>query len=215
MQISIASWVSSQERLRRAPCTAVILSVIWLMFGVELFTHALGQPAMLLRLGALPTAGVAHGEYWRLLTYALLHSGWWHIGLNTALLLLTGPVVERALGARSTLAINLLGAVFGGAAALLAHLGKPATFEVGASGAFFALLGAALVVAWPQRPLNSSRIYRRLRTVLIIGLAISWLPGISMAAHLAGLAVGSIYAVAKRYWTKTKTLSTVDPERWG
>jgi rhomboid protease GluP len=189
-------------RLRRIPCTAGMLVVIWMMFGVEVFTHALGHPATLLHLGALPTTGIVHGEYWRLLSYALLHSGWWHIGLNTALLLLAGPVVERALGARATLAISLLGAILGGVAVLFVHHGEPASYEVGASGAFFALLGAGLMVAWRQPPSGSLRLYRRLRTVLIIGLAISFAPGVSMAAHLSGLAVGSIHALAMRFWKK-------------
>jgi rhomboid protease GluP len=189
-------------RLRRVPCTAGMLLVIWTMFGVELSTRALGHPATLLRLGALPTAGIVDGEYWRLLSYALLHAGWLHIGVNTVLLLLTGPVVERALGARSTLAISLLGAIMGGVAVLFAHHGKPAAFEVGASGAFYALLGAGLVVAWNRPVSDSFRTYRRLLAVLIVGISTSFPPGVSLAAHLAGLAVGSIYAIGMHFWKK-------------
>lgn len=186
------------QDLRDLPCTSGMLAIIWLMFGVELFAHAPGNAAMLARLGALTTAGVARGEYWRLLSYALLHSGWWHIALNTILLLIAGPVVERALGARSTWVISLLGAVLGGMAVLSVHYGDPALLEVGASGAFFALLGAALGMTWRQPATDVARIYRRLRTVLLIGVAISFAPGVSMAAHLAGLAVGGVYALLAR-----------------
>lgn len=200
MRMAIANQAGLWSSLRRSPCTAGMLAVIWSMFGVELLTHAIGHPEQLLRLGALPTAGIVRGEYWRLLTYALLHSAWWHIGLNTILLLMTGPVVERTSGARMTLVVSLSGAVLGGMAVLLVHRHDPASFEVGASGAFFALLAAALVLTWRHSFAPSARIYRRLRTVLIAGLAISFAPGVSLAAHVAGLVAGGACALAMRRW---------------
>lgn len=199
MSVSTERLSAAWKKLCDLPCTSSMLVAIWLMFGVELIAHAPGNTVTLAKLGALTAAGVARGEYWRLLSYALLHSGWWHIGLNTILLLIAGPVVEQALGARSTLIISLLGAVLGGVAILFVHHGDPALLEVGASGAFFALLGAALGAAWQGRAMDASRIYRRLRTVLVIGVAISFVPGVSMAAHLAGLVVGGVYAWARRY----------------
>lgn len=186
--------------IRRYPCTTWIMVAIWLMFVVELVTHALGNQDMLLRLGALPTNGIRHREYWRLWTYALLHSGWWHIAINSYLLLMAGPPVERTLGARSTVVIGNMGAALGGAAILLAHHADKASIELGASGALFAFLGAGLVMTWQRSPAHPSRTHRYLRTILIVGLAISFIPGISMAAHLAGLAAGTIYALAVRYW---------------
>lgn len=178
--------------LRAAPCTALLLAAIWLMFAVELLMHAPGNDAMLLRLGGLPEGGIARHEYWRLLSYALLHSGWWHIALNTVLLVLCGPVVERALGKWWTLLIVLAGAAGAGAAMLLAHHGGDTSIGVGASGFCFALLGAALI-ATRRDPASST--HRRLRTILFVGIAISFLPGVSLAAHIAGLAIGSFTAL--------------------
>jgi rhomboid protease GluP len=191
------------KTMRRFPCTASMLIAIWLMFVVELHMHALGNQAMLLRLGALSADSIVHRQYWRLLTYALLHSAWWHIGLNTFLLLMAGPVIESALGARSTLVISILGALLGGMAIVLVHRGETASIGVGASGASFALLGAGVVMTWQRPPESPPRVYQRLRTILIVGLVISFIPGISMAAHLAGVAVGCAYALATRYWART------------
>lgn len=187
---------------RRSPyCTLGMLAAIWSMFAVEGATHALGRPDRLLHLGALPTAGIVRGEYWRLLTYALLHAGWWHIGLNSALVLMTGPVVERAAGARMTSIVAVLGTVLGGVAVLIVHHHDPASYEVGASGAFFALLAAAMTLTWRRPPAAPDRTYRRLRTVLIVGMVISFFPGVSLAAHLAGLASGAACAFAWRRWS--------------
>jgi membrane associated rhomboid family serine protease len=169
-----------------------MLTAIWLTFAVELHFHALGNQAMLLRLGALPMDALQRGEPWRLFTYALLHSAWWHIALNTLLFVVAGAVVERVLGSWLTLFIAILSAVLGGAAILLVHHGQGRTIELGASGATFALLAAALVVTrrpWPAKP---SRTFRCLRTFALVGFAISFLPRISMAAHVAGAMVGAV-----------------------
>jgi membrane associated rhomboid family serine protease len=194
---------SASLDLRKLPCTVSMLTAIWLVFAVELHFHALGNQAMLLRLGALPMNAMQRGEPWRLLTYALLHSAWWHIGLNTLLLLVAGPVVERALGSWFTLFIAVLGAALGGAAILLVHHGHGPTVELGASGAFFALLAAALVVSWRPRPAKPSPTYRVLRTYVLAGFAISFLPGISMAAHVAGAAAGAVLS-----WMKQRAKTT-------
>lgn len=201
------SFSSAREFLRRFPCTAVVLAAIWSMFAVELLTHALGNRSALLHLGALSTAGIRQHDYWRLFTYALLHSGWWHIGLNTLLLALCAPTVERSMGSWRTLAIILLGAVLGGVGILIAHRQASPSIEVGASGACFALLGTALALTWRRGRGSSSRLSRRFVVVLIIGLAFSLLPGISMAAHLAGLAVGIALA---RVW-RVNTYGTNHP----
>lgn len=165
------------------------------MFVVELVLRAPGDQAVLLRLGALPGQGIVDGQYWRLLTHAGLHAGWWHIALNTALLLIAGPPAERWLGSWRCLGVALLGAVLGGVATLLVQHGA-GTLSVGASGAFFALLGAACVAG--QVSAQSTGMRRRLWITLTVGLLYSCMPGVGMAAHLAGLVVGSATVLSSR-----------------
>lgn len=80
---------------------------------------------------------------WRIITVTLVHSGFWHIGLNMLALWFMGRSLEPLLGRWRFLALYLISAVGGSvAAALLA----PNISVVGASGAIFGLFGALLVI---------------------------------------------------------------------
>lgn len=80
---------------------------------------------------------------WRVLTVALVHSGFWHVGLNMLALWFIGRSLEPLLGAGRFLLLYLLSAAGGSVAvALLA----PNVGVVGASGAIFGLFGALLVI---------------------------------------------------------------------
>lgn len=190
-----ASAGTSRFQLRtllvRAPCTTVALALIWSMFIVELALHAPEHQDVLLRLGALPGAGITPAQSWRLLAHALLHAGWWHIALNTILLLIAGPPLERWLGRGGWIVTALLGAVFGGVATLLAQHGA-GSVSVGASGALFALLFAACLLSSTSNA--SFGLRRRLWITLAIGLLYSFMPGVGLAAHLGGMAVGAAVA---------------------
>lgn len=106
-------------------CTwLVIVNVV--VFLIQLFTtrrHEGGSSpftdALLLNVGS-----VLHGEVWRLLTYAFLHSesNVYHIVFNMLFLWWFGRDVEDLYGPREFLAIYLLGAIAGGVAFCLAAL---------------------------------------------------------------------------------------------
>ncbi|MET1024943.1 MAG: rhomboid family intramembrane serine protease [Pseudoxanthomonas sp.] len=175
--------------LSRIPCTLVTLALIWAMFIVELSLHAPGHQDVLVRLGALPGEGFTPAQSWRLLAHALLHAGWWHLGLNTALLLIAGPPLERWLGPTRWIFTALLGAVSGGLAGLLAMHGA-GSVAIGASGAFFALLFAACLRSGPCHA--SPGLRRRLWITLTAGVLYSLMPGVGLAAHVGGMAVGAV-----------------------
>jgi membrane associated rhomboid family serine protease len=101
----------------------------------EPFTNAL----------ALSAAKVLHGEVWRLLTYAFLHStgNIWHIVFNMVTLWFFGRQIEDERGPREFLAFYLLSAVVSGVvyvAAVLVGLHHAGGIAVGASGAVIAVL---------------------------------------------------------------------------
>src|SRR5258708_10459010 len=56
---------------------------------------------------------LAGKQYYRLVTAALLHAGWWHLGLNVVGLLAFGPTVESVLG-RGQYLLVYLGSIVGG-----------------------------------------------------------------------------------------------------
>ena len=78
------------------------------------------------------TAGVAHGEWWRLLTASFLHYGLLHIGLNMFSLYFAGSILEQVIGHWRFLLLYLVSGIAGSAGALL---WSPNALTVGASGA--------------------------------------------------------------------------------
>lgn len=126
---------------------------------------------------------VEHGDYWRLITATFLHFGLTHLAVNMLSLYLIGSSVEQALGRWRYLAVYLVSGLGGSLAVLLF---TPNVWSAGASGAVFGLLGAAAVLM-----IRHKQNLNALIGILVLNLAISFMPGISMAAHLGGLAVGA------------------------
>src|ERR671934_241168 len=87
--------------------------------------------------------GVAHGQWWRLITAAFLHYGPIHLGLNMLALYWIGTPVETYLGRWRYLLLYLVSGLAGSAGALVV---TPTSPTVGASGAIFGILGAALIL---------------------------------------------------------------------
>lgn len=134
--------------------------------------------------------GVADGEYYRLLTAAFLHGGMFHLLLNMYALFLFGPALERAFG-RTRFTILYLISALGGTAASYAF-SNPIDSSLGASGAVFGLMGALLVVG---RRLGTDP--RAVLLLLSINLLAGFfIPRIDWRAHLGGLIVGTLCALA-------------------
>lgn len=122
---------------------------------------------------------------WRILTAAIVHSGFWHVGLNMLALWMVGRVLEPMIGSGRFLATYLLSAAGGSVAVALLAFGTPV---VGASGAIFGLFGALLVIG-RSIGANMTGLY----VVLGINLVLGFIPGMSISwqAHVGGLAVGA------------------------
>jgi membrane associated rhomboid family serine protease len=164
----------------------------------------LGPDGLAYRLqdpGTLPPgfhlAGVAHGEWYRLITSAFLHQppgqgtfGVLHILMNMYSLWLFGRVIEVQLGRIRFLALYLLSAVGG---SVLGYLISPTEAALGASGAIFGLVGAYFLMTRRMHsdPLGGGR--------QLIGSVI-WLvasAGItSWQGHLGGLLTGLLLGTA-------------------
>jgi membrane associated rhomboid family serine protease len=142
------------------------------------------------RQGVLFGPLVADGEWWRLLTGGFLHGGLLHLGLNMYALWFLGQLLEPALG-RVQFALLYFVSLLGGSLGVM--LLSPDAPTVGASGAIFGLLGAALVFG---RSRGMDVMASGLGPILLINLAITFLiPNISIGGHLGGLAAGALAAV--------------------
>lgn len=143
-------------------------------------------------------------EPWRLLTSALVHSGFWHLGLNMLALWMIGSSLEPLLGRARFLTLYVLGALGGSVAVAL--LSFPQTV-VGASGAIFGLFGALLVIG---RHIGAN--ITGIAVILAINLAIGFIPGfnVSWQAHVGGLAAGAAIGLvyARTRSVRQKTLQT-------
>src|SRR5438132_13041397 len=67
----------------------------------------------------LSVADLAQGQWWRLLTYGLVHYGLLHLGMNLYGHLALGRLVERMFGSARFLVLYLLSDLGGGVAVAL------------------------------------------------------------------------------------------------
>lgn len=134
--------------------------------------------------------GVAEGEWWRMLTAAFLHGNLIHLGMNMLLLWWIGAPVEEVLGRGRFLALYVASALAGSAGALLL---SPDAFTVGASGAIFGILGAALVFERQGlHVLGGSAL-----SIIVLNLVLTFaVPNISIGGHLGGLVGGALCGLA-------------------
>jgi membrane associated rhomboid family serine protease len=133
-------------------------------------------------------------EPWRMITAGFVHSpdSFWHILLNAYSIYIFGRVIEPMLGSIRFLVLYLV-SIFGGSAMVL-WLSEPVVPVVGASGAFFGLMGAYLIMLRAIGD-NSGLLVGLIAVNLAFGFLV---PGISWQGHLggllAGMAVTAVYA---------------------
>ena len=155
--------------------------------------------------GALYGPLVAQGEWYRLITAAFLHYGPIHLGLNMLALYWIGRPLEDWLGPLRFLLLYLVAGLAGSAGALIAN---PTAVTVGASGAIFGILGAAIVLERQKTyVLGGSAI-----TLLVVNLAFTFaVPGISIGGHLGGLAGGALAILAlSQFGKRSAVYSRID-----
>jgi membrane associated rhomboid family serine protease len=147
-----------------------------------------------------PFGGLADGEWWRLITAAFLHGSVIHIGMNMLVLWIIGAPIEQAIGRGRFIALYLVSGLAGSAGALLLD---PDAITVGASGAIFGLLGAALIFEWQKSyVLGGSAL-----SLLIINVIFTFtIPNISIGGHLGGLAGGALGALALSRFGQTHAI---------
>jgi len=142
---------------------------------------------------------VWRGEIWRVFTYAFLHANLTHLLVNMFALYSLGSFLESLLGGRRYLAVYCASAVGGGLATAIAGglrvaFGGLPSYTVGASGAIWGLMGATLALVLSRRRVLPRLIARGLRqrllVVLVINVALSFVPGIDLYAHFGGGLVG-------------------------
>jgi membrane associated rhomboid family serine protease len=129
---------------------------------------------------------VANGDWWRLITDAFLHASLIHIAFNMYFLWFVGTAVEHVLGRGRFLLVYLVSGLAGSAGALVVN---PTTPTVGASGAIFGILGAALILERQRNYVLGGQALGLIVINLILGFVIA---NISVGGHVGGLIGGAL-----------------------
>jgi len=149
-----------------------------------------GLGSSLLSDGSVSRGAVDSGEYWRILTAGFLHTGFLHLAFNMFGLYILGGLLEPAIGRLRFAIIYFVSLLAGSFGALLL---EPTAPTVGASGAIFGLMGAAVVVM-RQRGMNPME--SGLGLWIGLNLLITFtIPNISIGGHIGGLLGGALAAL--------------------
>ncbi len=138
--------------------------------------------------GFIPIAkhGVAHGEWWRLISAAFLHYGPFHLAINMYSLFFAGTLLEQVIG-RWRFALLYVGSGIAGSAGAI--LISPDSVTVGASGAIFGILGALFVLERKGSIMTGGQVAALIVLNLIFTFAVS---NISVGGHIGGLIGGVV-----------------------
>jgi membrane associated rhomboid family serine protease len=136
-------------------------------------------------------AGVANGEWWRLITSAFLHYGPFHLAINMVSLYFAGSILEQVIGRWRYLLLYLVSGLAGAAGALY---WTPNGLTVGASGAIFGILGALLVLERRGSIATGGQVAGLIVLNLVITFA--YHSSISVGGHVGGLIGGLVLMLA-------------------
>lgn len=182
--------------------TQALLAVIAVVFVLT----QIDQQTLFVRFGLRPL-DVGAGQWWRLITSGFLHAGIVHVAFNAILLWRLGEMLEGALGHERFFALFTIGLAGGGAGVMvlswltvatdlwmLPVIGRvlataPWGLTVGASGAVFGLMGAAMI-GMRNRGINPWR--TDIGTLVLLNLVITvvFSSAISVGGHGGGLLAG-------------------------
>lgn len=191
----------------RSAVTPILLiaTVGWFLVGMAIAWRAGvsptdylrgGEPAEMLKLGAVNGTQLLRGEGWRLVSAMFLHYGAVHLVCNMVSLAMLGPRAEAFWGRWRFAAIYAISGLAGSCLAMALH---PTGVLAGASGAIFGVSASMIVwlIRYREHLGNSldENWMRRVGFVLLMSALVSMVPGISWQAHLGGALAGAGLAV--------------------
>ncbi|WP_370380460.1 rhomboid family intramembrane serine protease [Catenulispora sp. GAS73] len=153
--------------------------------------------------------GVAHGEWYRMITSAFVHIlpnqpplGPMHILFNMLSLWMFGVVVEQQIGKVRYIAAYLLSAL--GGSVFCYYLTAPYTQSIGASGAIFGLIGLYFVLS---RKLHFDPLGGRRQLVIAVLWLVLASRFTSWQGHLGGLVTGAVIGLVYVYAPRARQVA--------
>ncbi len=191
--------------------TNVIIAICVAFIFLQFIVNAWFKPGLLAAyLDLNARAFVAH-EYWRFVTYALLHDGIAHIFLNMLVFFFAGYASEQLLGKKKFVLLYVLSIFFGGVFWLLINQIKGENaMLVGASAGVLGVL-SFLLASYPNRPLTFLLFFifpiratpKQMFAVVFFTEALGFLfielapnahESIAFSSHLGGILTGLVFA---------------------
>ena len=179
------------------PVTIALIAINALVFAIMVVrgvSFLLPTPRQAIAFGADFGPLTLNGQWWRLLTCMFVHFGIIHIGLNMWCLWNLGRAAEILLGRFPYLLAYFASGIFGSIASVYS---QPLAAGAGASGAIFGMAGVLFTfVNLKKTPAHlqiNKKMLSSLGTFIFYNLVIgASIPGISNAAHIGGVAMGSL-----------------------
>jgi membrane associated rhomboid family serine protease len=182
--------IRAGQLISRPIVTQVVIAVNLAVYVIELTTGgSIGRSGRdLIQDYGLRAAPIFFDdEWWRLVTSGFLHVSLIHVGFNMVILYRLGQMLEPQLGRLRFTALYFAGLLWGSVGALML---SPDTTSVGASGAVFGLMAAA-VVGDRRHGINPFR--SDVGLLLMLNLVFTFaIPRISIGGHLGGLFGGAL-----------------------
>lgn len=177
--------------LQLYPVVSVLVCIhilFWLLLQIPI-----PQLKILLSLLDGYNAGVANGEYWRLITPIFLHIGIGHLFFNSISLVLFAPALERMLG-KGKFIFVYIGS--GMVANVATYIIEPLQYShIGASGAIFGILGVYLFIVVFRKGMIDQANSQIIISILVIGLVMTFFnSNINVVAHIFGMIGGFLFA---------------------
>jgi membrane associated rhomboid family serine protease len=182
---------------REQPSGIPVVTIALIAINVLAFVLEMALPGVEKDLALWPP-GVAHGQWYRLVTSAFMHYGPTHLLLNMWALFVVGPPLEMLLG---RLRFGALYALCGLGGSVLVYLISPInTATAGASGAIFGLFAATFVVgkrlAFDVRWVLAVIVINMVYTFVVPAVSAQL---ISWQGHVGGLVTGGLVTAAYVY----------------
>jgi rhomboid protease GluP len=165
--------------------TMIILLINTALFIAEYVSPQSG----LSEAGRSEPAVLMQGEWWRLITAGYLHSGIFHILMNSWVLFDLGAEVETLYGTSRLIVFYFVSTITGFFAS--SHIGG-GHFSVGSSAGIFGLIGAMLAFGFTDRSSLGMQVKSLYTRWVVYGLILSFLPGVDFWAHVGGFSGGFI-----------------------
>ena len=175
-------FVFNPESLKKAKLTTYIITVNIILFSLNFISSE-----FFYLLSQINSVILNDFEIWRLLTAIFFHSDTLHLLSNMFVLLIFGVFVELSYSKFGFIIIYLVSGLLGNIFSLF--LLPLNTISLGASGAIFGLIGAAMITILSEKNtglLLSGLIY------LAYFLISSFAPGVNSFAHIYGLIGGFV-----------------------